>query len=132
MNRYQQIPFIAADDNLPRRYVNIKYPEISRESDDIYIQATQGDRYDTLANIFYENSSLWWIIATTNQDTTYDSLIPPLGVQIRIPSPSRVGEIMGEFESLNDSIRVASDNEGISRTTNGRGAPGTGVTGGGY
>ena len=101
MSRYQNTPVFASDFTLPRRYINVKYPEILREFSDIYVYATQGDRYDLLANTYYRNSSLWWIISIANQDSSYDSLIPPIGVQIRIPNFSRVGQIQTEFENLN-------------------------------
>ena len=86
MSRYQNIQSFFATPTLPRRYVNVKYPEISKEFNDIYVYTTQGDRYDLLANTYYRNSSLWWIISTANQDSSYDSLIPPIGIQIRIPN----------------------------------------------
>jgi len=102
MSRYQNILTFPSTSTLPRRYVNVKYPEIPREFNDIYVYTTQGDRYDLLANIYYRDSSLWWIISIANQDSSYDSIIPPIGIQIRIPDFSRVGQIQTEFENLND------------------------------
>ena len=102
MNRYQNIQTFPPTSTLPRRYVNVKYPEISKDFSDIYVFTTQGDRYDLLADTYYRNSSLWWIISIANQDSSYDSLIPPIGAQIRIPNFSRIGQIQTEFENLNN------------------------------
>ena len=42
------------------------YPQIPLRDDDIYVATETGDRLDTLAYQYYENSSLWWIIASAN------------------------------------------------------------------
>ena len=49
------------------------YPNIPKTDKDIYIVTQTGDRLDTLANQFYGDSSLWWIIATANNihDATF-------------------------------------------------------------
>ena len=102
MARYRNILVEPATTDLPRRYINIKYPEILRDYTDIYVYTTQGDRYDLLADSYYGDSSLWWVISTANNDSEYDSLIPPIGEQIRIPNYSRIAEIIGDYESLNN------------------------------
>jgi hypothetical protein len=104
MLRYSQIPITSSTDNPKRRYINVKYPVISRDYSDIYVYVTRGDRYDLLAQTYYNDSSLWWIIARANVSTNIpDSLLPNVGDQIRIPSPSRVPFILGEYESINSS-----------------------------
>ena len=42
------------------------YPEIPLSDNDIYVASETGDRLDTLDYQYYENSSLWWIIASAN------------------------------------------------------------------
>lgn len=42
------------------------YPKIPKSNNDIYAVTQTGDRLDTLANQFYGDSSLWWIIAAAN------------------------------------------------------------------
>lgn len=42
------------------------YPKIPKTDSDIYAVTQGGDRLDTLANDFYGDSSLWWIIASAN------------------------------------------------------------------
>lgn len=101
MNRYISTPIITTQENPIRRYTTIRYPKIELDSQDIYVYTTIGDRYDTLANIYYKDPSLWWIIVSANQEIECDSLIPPIGYQLRIPSPNRLPIILGEFEITN-------------------------------
>ena len=42
------------------------YPEIPLRDDDKYVVTQTGDRLDTLANQYYNDSTLWWIIASAN------------------------------------------------------------------
>ncbi len=42
------------------------YPEIPVSDNDIYVASETGDRLDTLAYQYYNNSSYWWIIASAN------------------------------------------------------------------
>jgi len=69
-----------------RRYTsNPIYPFIPPTEDDTYIISTNGDRYDLLANSFYNDPKLWWIIASAN-NATADNLALEPGIQIRIPA----------------------------------------------
>ena len=83
-NRYNNIPIQKIDGK--RIYTNVKYPLIPLSANDIYVQSSEGDRFDILAQRFYKDSSLWWIISTANEELTQDSLVIPLQKQIRIPS----------------------------------------------
>ena len=81
-------------------YRTTRYPEIPRSANDVYVYTTIGDRFDTLAQQYYNDSSLWWIISIANDNLNQNSLTPPVGSQIRIPSnPS---PILAEFESINE------------------------------
>lgn len=93
MNRYQNISTTTIDKK--QVYQTVRYPEIPTTSEDIYVYTSQGDRFDVLANVYYKDSSLWWIISTANtaiagttlpSDLPQDSLIIPEGLQIRIPA----------------------------------------------
>ena len=64
---------------------NALYPNIPVTEDDIYVIATAGDRYDTLARQFYKDPSLWWIIAYANNHQRASLVVTP-GVQLRIPA----------------------------------------------
>jgi hypothetical protein len=98
MNRYQNISIIKNSQGTSY-YRDNKYPEIPLSVNDIYIMASEGDRFDTLANQYYGDSSLWWIIPVANPDLFQDSLYIPLETQIRIPSnPSNV---IASYKKLN-------------------------------
>jgi len=85
MNRYQNIPKTKIDKKLV--YVTSRYPEVPITSDDIYVYSVQGDRFDVLAQQYYKDSSLWWVISIANTDILpQNSLIIPEGIQIRIPA----------------------------------------------
>ena len=78
MNRYR---YTKQKD---RKYVTSNYPNIEERSDDIVIQIKYGDRLDLLANKYYNDGSLWWIIAKANS-LAGDSYYINLDQKIRIP-----------------------------------------------
>ena len=60
------------------------YPKIPIEDSDIFIYPKFGDRLDNLAHKYYNDVSLWWIIAKANNlDSAHIGL--EVGKQIRIP-----------------------------------------------
>ena len=61
------------------------YPNITVTSQDSYIITKGTDRLDLIAQDFYGDSTLWWVIAAAN-NLKGDSLFPGDGVQIRIPA----------------------------------------------
>jgi len=83
-----------------RKY--IKYPNIPLSIDDIYAITVEGDRLDLIANQFYNDVDLWWVITTANPNVIRrDSLVLTPGLQIRIPNPSRITNILRSFEQIN-------------------------------
>jgi hypothetical protein len=107
MNRYQSISTTVIDKK--PSYQTTKYPEIPLSDNDTYVYTTQGDRFDVLAQQYYGDQSLWWIISIANtatagtslpSDLPQDSLIIPEAMQIRIPS-NYVGAI-NSFKILNN------------------------------
>jgi hypothetical protein len=101
MDRYRKIPIIITDESPKPRYSVVKYPSIPFGSLDIYMYVNQGDRYDTLAQTFYSDSTLWWIINRANPSQPSNSLFPIVGSQIRVPSNNRVPAIISQYENLN-------------------------------
>jgi len=106
MNRYQPITIIKSD-NKPI-YQTTRYPEVPLSDEDTYVYTSQGDRFDVLANQYYGDQSLWWIISIANtaiagtslpSDLTQDSLVIPEGIQIRIPA--NYVEVLNSFKQLN-------------------------------
>ena len=68
-------------------YSTILYPKIERRASDLYVESRVGDRLDLLANQFYSDSTLYWIIAIANPDKiNMGSLFLTPGAQIRIPT----------------------------------------------
>jgi len=60
------------------------YPKIPFRDDDVYVATETGDRLDTLAHTFYNDSTLWWIIASANN--IHDSVFAlEDGTVLRIP-----------------------------------------------
>ncbi len=98
MNRYNTISTTNSPQG-KRMYKTTRYPEIPRSFDDVYVYTTIGDKFDTLAQQYYGDSSLWWIISIANNNLTQNSLTPPVGSQIRIPSDPL--EIVAEYELIN-------------------------------
>jgi len=79
MNRYKNTRIVDS------KYTETLYPEIEDKETDIYIYAKYGDRLDTLAYKYYNDTSLWWIIARAN-DFPGDSLFVELPNRLRIPT----------------------------------------------
>ena len=67
-------------------YESKRYPVIPLSESDIYVVTTEGDRLDLIANQYYKDSSLWWIIAFVNSNVTKGSMFPASGVQLKIPT----------------------------------------------
>jgi hypothetical protein len=66
------------------------------------------NRFDILANQYYGDQSLWWVISIANtavagtslpSDLPQDSLIIPEGIQIRIPA--NYADVLNSFKQLN-------------------------------
>ncbi len=107
MNRYSKIPIITTDNGI-RAYSGVKYPNVPLSETDLYILCNNTDRYDKLAQSYYGDPSLWWIISIANNASTQDSLFPPLDVYIRIPA--NYLEIVGEFNTLNNQNDLSTQN----------------------
>jgi len=101
MNRYRDTP-IRKDSDIKkgvRYYTNVFYPEIPLSENDIYVYTTQGDRLDLLAQQYYGDSTLYWIIGAANDSLPQNSLFLPPGSQIRIPQ--NTAEIITAYNFLN-------------------------------
>lgn len=83
MGRYSNT-LIQKNSKGKRYYVNNKYVEIPRTDNDLYVITTIEDRYDLLANQYYNDPSFWWVISSANPEYI-GSMYPPTGIQIRIP-----------------------------------------------
>ena len=92
---------IKKDKITQKRYFRaLKYPEIPVSVHDLWVVTTAGDRLDLLANRFYKDVRLWWVIANANRDIIQrDSFMLKSGLQIRIPS--NISSILKAFEIAN-------------------------------
>jgi hypothetical protein len=81
-------------------YRNTKYPEIPLSESDIYVITDFGDRLDLLSNQFYNDVTLYWIIAAANPDKiNFGSLFLKEGTQLRIPI--NINSIINSFIEKN-------------------------------
>ena len=104
MSRYINTPIILSPPKKGRRGFPIqrstRYPEIPTDVNDIYAYITEGDRLDLLAQQFYGDISVWWIIATGNPEKlSLNSLYVPVGTEIRIPTNVSLAQSL--FNSIN-------------------------------
>lgn len=99
MNRY-----INNETNVFKRYDGkrvfrtTRYPKIPIGFNDIYIVASETDYLDSLAYKYYQDSTLWWVIAQANGIKA--SLKAPTGIQIRIPQ--NIDNILLAFKRENN------------------------------
>lgn len=98
MNRYQNIPIIKNSSG-ESYHRNTLYPRVPLSVDDIYVLTVEGDRFDLLANQYYGDPSLWWVISIANEDLPQNSLYPPLETQIRIPA--NYANVLSNYSILN-------------------------------
>ena len=97
MNRYK-FTRIKKDKVEGVRYKSTTlYPTITRKDSDITYYTRFGDSYGSLANRFYGDQSLWWVIAKANGIRGFTSLPP--NTKLRIPSD--ISEILEKFKQLN-------------------------------
>jgi hypothetical protein len=97
-NRYQYTNTLTTRGTKKRYLSSIIYPKIKPSDDDLYIISESSDRLDILASKYYNDKTLWWIIATANNLNDASLSITP-GTQIRIPS--NLSKILNDFEKIN-------------------------------
>jgi len=97
MKRYSVTQQIRRYDN-KRVYVTTRYPVIKSSDQDVIITSSESDYLDTLAFKFYNDPTLWWIIALAN-NIGKGRLSVEAGIQLRIPQ--NVNEIIDQFRDIN-------------------------------
>jgi len=83
--RYSNTPILKDTNTGKRYYRNTKYPFIPYNDNDLYIITNFGDRLDIIAFDYYGSVDDYWVLMAAN-DIPRDSLYPPAGTQLRIPS----------------------------------------------
>ena len=79
-------------------YKTTYYPTIQQSDDDIIIITNESDYLDTLAYKYYNDPTLYWIIALAN-NLVNGRMSVKSGIQIRIPA--NVEKIIYDFKKLN-------------------------------
>lgn len=97
-NRYQYTTTLTNKYTKKKYLSSLIYPKIKANDNDLYVISQQSDRLDILANKYYNDSSLWWIIAVANNLNDASLSIEP-GIQMRIPS--NVSKILNDLETIN-------------------------------
>ena len=95
MARYNTTLLIK-DQNGKRRRSTTILPVIPKSNSDIYILITNSERLDKLANEFYDDVSLWWVIAAAN-GLGKGTYVIPSNTNVRIPSKDAVTDILIEI-----------------------------------
>lgn len=99
MNRYENTAILkTAYTNRPY-YKGKFYPNIPLSESDVYVITTVGDRLDSLAFSYYNDPTLWWIIAAANNNATSGKLFPEPGTQLRIPTD--INNVLNLYEQFN-------------------------------
>jgi hypothetical protein len=99
MNRYRNTKILNQPETNIKYYRDTKYPAIPLSITDIYVITAEGDRYDVLAQQYYNDNTLWWIISIANDNLVQNTLYPPAGLQIRIPRD--ISGILAAYNALN-------------------------------
>ena len=68
---------------------------------DVYVITTVGDRLDSLAYSYYNDATLWWVIAMANNNATKGALYPIPGTQLRIPTD--INSVLDQYEQFNQA-----------------------------
>jgi nucleoid-associated protein YgaU len=98
MNRYNNAQVLTTSDYKPY-YKSKFYPNIPLSESDVYVITTVGDRLDSLAFSYYNDPTLWWIIAMANNNATKGALYPVPGTQLRIPV--NVTAVINQYNQFN-------------------------------
>ena len=87
MNRYRDTTTIL-DNKGRRKKASIIYPIPPLTAADTYIRTSTVERIDLLANKFYGDLTLWWVIAAAN-GLGKGTLIVPANTNLRIPAKTQ-------------------------------------------
>jgi nucleoid-associated protein YgaU len=101
MERYSSTD-ILKQANTNRPYYKGKfYPDIPLSETDEYVITTVGDRLDSLAFSYYNDATLWWVIAAANNNITKGALYPVPGTQLRIPTD--INSVLDLYNQFNQA-----------------------------
>lgn len=97
MKRYESTKVAPRWDG-KRTYTTTLYPVIEPQDGDAIIISNEADYLDSLAYTYYNDPTLWWVIALANNLGKGRMSVPP-GIQLRIPA--NINAILVQFNNLN-------------------------------
>lgn len=95
-NRYENIKTILKTGK-GKVYDSTLLSYVEPTDTDIVILTTMGDRLDLLANEYYQDPSMWWVIALKNDMTEVDISMKE-GIVLRIPSRNEAIKIKNSLK----------------------------------
>ena len=89
---------IRKDKNGTRYYKPTIVPNVPIKDSDIFVYPVYGDRFETIAQRYYNDSTLWWIIAKANELSKGQISPDPLK-KLRIPT--EIDDILESVQKSN-------------------------------
>ena len=89
---------VRKDKNGTRYYKPTIVPNVPIKDSDIFVYPIYGDRFETIAQRYYNDSTLWWIIAKANELSRGEISPDPLK-KIRIPT--EIDDILESVQKSN-------------------------------
>ncbi len=89
---------IRKDKNGTRYYKPTVVPNVPIKDSDIFVYPVYGDRFETIAQRYYNDSTLWWIIAKANELSKGQISADPLK-KLRIPT--EIDDILESVQKSN-------------------------------
>lgn len=98
MSRYTNSEVLKRKDSKKQYLESTIYPIVKASDTDLYIISEKGDRLDLLANKYYGDQTMWWIIATANNINDATFYVEP-GIQLRIPTDT--AKVLNDLQNIN-------------------------------
>ena len=89
---------VRKDKNGTRYYKPTIVPNVPIKDSDIFVYPIYGERFETIAQRYYNDSTLWWIIAKANELSKGQISADPLK-KLRIPT--EIDDILESVEKSN-------------------------------
>tara|TARA_A100001388_G_scaffold90111_1_gene65205 strand:- start:453 stop:767 length:315 start_codon:yes stop_codon:yes gene_type:complete len=102
MSRYKNTVVKINKENGSRVYGLTLYPTIPIQDGDEFIYPFDGERVETIAYKYYQDTSLWWIIAGANNIRDGGFALDP-EKELRIPK--NIQPILEDFRRLNEEFQ---------------------------
>ena len=80
MSRYDEVKIIT--DKKISRLGTVDFQKFEEKNTDILLIATEGDRCDSISQLYYGSPEHWWFVASVNKLSSNNI---PAGTQLRIP-----------------------------------------------